>query len=52
MAGIKEQIKSTFVPDFKYDNRVLFKYKDGGQMYLDLKGNCFKEDLEEYKANE
>jgi len=30
---------------------MLFKYSDGGQAYLDLKGKVFKDDQTEYLAD-
>lgn len=51
MSGIKEKIHKHFIRDFDYDKRVKFRLADGGQIYIDLKGNCFKKDQTDYNKN-
>lgn len=37
--GVKSAVVD--IKGFQYDKRDLFQLSDGGQIYLDLKGNCF-----------
>jgi len=52
MIELKDTVKNSLNLQFDYDRRHLFKYSDGGQCLLDLKGKCFKEDQSEYLADE
>lgn len=42
LCELKEQVRDFLLPLHKYDRRELFTLSDGGQIYLDLQGNRFK----------
>jgi len=39
--GMKESLNTKFKSNFSYDKRILMKFSDEGQTFLDCKGQCF-----------